>query len=112
MKNIEKLPDIVYPRSLVQKTNEIIDVLNQVTDGRYSEENPALTPVEGICTWTVTHNLGTEDITYEIYEGASPIVIDSTIVSSNVIEVKIKSSSNVSAKTYKITVLSGKVIEV
>ena len=104
--SILKLPDIVYPLSHVNKTNEIIDVLNDNLNMYYSEENPTLTSSEGACTWTVTHNLGTENINYSIYEGSNSIIADVSITSENAITITFNSSSNIAAKTYSIVVIS------
>ena len=61
--SITRLPEIVFPITQVNKVNEIVDVLNDNLNMYYSAENPDLTSVEGVCTWTVTHNLGTENVT-------------------------------------------------
>lgn len=103
---IQKLPNIVYPLSHVNKTNEIIDALNDGLNSSYSEESPALTPVEGVCTWTITHNLGTEDVNCTVYEGSSEVVTKIDVTSENVVTVKINSSSNVAAKAYSVLVLA------
>ena len=103
---IIKLPSIVYPLSLVDKTNEIIDVLNDNLNMYYSEENPALTSSGGVCTWTVTHNLGTENINYSVYEGSASIIADVSIVSENAIVVTLNSSSNITAGTFSIVIIS------
>ena len=104
--SILKLPDIVYPLAHVNKTNEIIDVLNDNLNMYYSENNPTLISSEGLCTWTVTHNLGTENINYSIYEGSNSIIADVSITSENAITVTFNSSSNIAKDTYSIVVIS------
>jgi hypothetical protein len=45
-----------------------------VTDGfpkKYAVGNTSLTSTSGVCTWTVTHNLGTKDVTVQVYEVAA-----------------------------------------
>ena len=44
MSVIERLPEIVYPLTQVNKVNEIVDVLNLGLNSSYTEENPLLTP--------------------------------------------------------------------
>ena len=103
---ILKLPNIVYPLQHLDKTNEIIDVVNAQLNTSYSEQNPALTPVEGVATWTVTHNLGTEDVSCTVYQGDSEVLADITVTSANVVTIKMNSSSNIVAETYSVLVLA------
>lgn len=73
----------------------------------YSEQNSALTQSGGVCTWTVTHNLGTSDVTVALYEVSTGdrVMYDYAITSTNVVTVKILSASNIAADTYKVVVL-------
>lgn len=69
----------------------------------YSEQNGALTVSGGVCTWTITHNLGNSNVSISVYEVSTgdKVMYDSTITSANVVTVKILASSNISAGTYK-----------
>ena len=104
--SIIKLPNIVLPLQHLDKTNEIIQVLNDNLNMNYSEENPLLTSVEGSCTWTVTHNLGTENVNYSIYRGSASILADVSVASENALTVTFNSASNISAGTYNIVVMA------
>ena len=104
--SIIKLPNIVYPLQHLDKTNEIIDVVNSQLNTSYTETNPALTVQEGVCTWTVTHNLDTEDVGVFVYQGDSEVLADVTVTSENVITVKFNSASNISAGVYSVVVLA------
>ena len=77
------------------------------TTRKYSEDNPALTQSSGLCTWTVTHNLGTKDVVVGIEEVSTGEVVYADIVktSTSVVTIKIVSSSNISAGTYRVTVI-------
>lgn len=68
--------------------------------------NPALTVSGGVCTWTITNTLRTSDCVASIREVAtnSEVLCDITYNSANII-VKINSSSNITAKTYKATIV-------
>ena len=103
---IIKLPNIVLPLQHLDKTNEIIQVLNDNLNMNYSESNPALTSVEDVCTWTVTHNLGTENVNYSVYEGSNSIITNVSVVSENVIEVTFNSNTNIAKDTYTIVVMA------
>ena len=103
---ITRLPEIVYPLTQVNKVNEIVDVLNENLNMSYTEENPLLTSVEGTCTWTVTHNLGTENINCSLYNGDNLVISTVSITSANTVTVSLNSSSNIAAGTYKIVIIS------
>lgn len=72
----------------------------------YSAQNSALTQSGGVCTWTVTHNLNNSNVNVSVYEVSSgdKVMYDTTVTSANVVTIKILSSSNISANTYKVVV--------
>lgn len=74
----------------------------------YTITNPALTVSGGVCTWTVTHSLGSS-VGVHVYEVSSgdEVGVDVTLTSSSVATVKLLAASNVSAGTYKVVVIGG-----
>ena len=82
-----------------------------VTDGfpkKYAVGNTSLTSTSGVCTWTVTHNLGTKDVTVQVYEVAadySQVEVDVQHTSTSVVTIKINSNSTISADTYRVVVI-------
>ena len=73
---------------------------------KITTNNPSLTASSGVCTWTISNTLGIEDVIVSIYEVTSkdqvfPAV---TIGSSNIV-IKINSSSNIAADTYKAVII-------
>jgi hypothetical protein len=104
--SITRLPEIVFPLTQVNKVNEIVDVLNDNLNMYYSAQNPALTSVEGVCTWTVTHNLGTENVNCSLYNGDNLVISNVSITSDNVVTINFNSSVNIPADTYKIVIIS------
>lgn len=72
----------------------------------YNATNPALTVSGGICTWTVTHNLNNTNVGVFLYEVSSGerVMYDYSVTNANSIAVKILSSANISAGTYKVVV--------
>lgn len=71
----------------------------------YSETNPALTESGGLCTWTVTHNLGSEYVNAIVYDSSNKrVMYDYDITNSNTIKVYILSENNISANAYKVVV--------
>lgn len=73
---------------------------------KYSATNPALTQSGGLCTWTVTHNLGTKNVQVTVYETSSgeEVIVDNVRTSTSVVTVKINSTSNITASTYTVVV--------
>jgi len=82
-----------------------------VTDGfakKYSEQNGSLTSVGGVCTWTVTHNLGTKAVNVQVYEVAADynqVEVDVQHTSTSVVTLKINSGSTITAGTYEVVVI-------
>ena len=73
----------------------------------YSAQNPELTVSGGICTWTITHNMNNSNVGIHVYEVSTgdEVMYDRSITSANVVTVKILSSSNITANTYKVVIL-------
>ena len=73
----------------------------------YTAQNTALTQSGGICTWTVTHNLGNSNVGVHLYEVSTgdEVMFDRAITSSNVVTIKILSASDIAADTYKVVIL-------
>jgi hypothetical protein len=82
-----------------------------ISDGfpkKYAEGNGSLTSSGGVCTWTVTHNLGTKDVTVQVYEVAADyaqVEVDVQHTSTSAITIKINSASTISADTYRVVVI-------
>jgi hypothetical protein len=82
-----------------------------VSDGfprKYAEGNGSLTSTGGLCTWTVTHNLGTKDVTVQVYEVAADyaqVEVDVQHTSTSSVTVKINSGSTITADTYRVVVI-------
>lgn len=106
MSIIQRLPEIVYPLTQVNKVNEIVDVLNVSTNSSYTASNPLLSSVDGSATWLVTHNLGTETINCSVYRGDNLVLAEISVTSENTITVTFNSSVAVPANTYTIVVMA------
>jgi len=82
-----------------------------VTDGfpkKYAIGNTSLTSTAGVCTWTVTHNLGTKDVTVQVYEVAADyaqVEVDVQHTSTSAITIKINSATTINADTYRVVVI-------
>lgn len=82
-----------------------------VADGfpkKYAEGNVSLASVSGVCTWTVTHNLATKDVTVQVYEVAadfSQVEVDVQHTSTSAITIKINSNATIPVDTYRVVVI-------
>lgn len=75
-----------------------------------AENNPALTASGGLCTWTITNTLNNADVVCSIREvGTGEEVYANITYTASTITIKINSSSNISAGTYRAVVIGQKV---
>lgn len=75
-----------------------------------AENNPALTASGGLCTWTITNTLNNADVVCSIREvGTGEEVYANITYTAASITIKINSSSNISAGTYRAVVIGQKV---
>lgn len=101
---VDKITSPITSIELINKTNEIIDNLGSSSGVSYTATCPAITPVDGVATWSVTHNLGTENIQATLYSGGNEIVKNVSITSANAVSIQFKASSNVTAGSYKVVI--------
>ena len=73
---------------------------------KFTATNGALTQSGGVCTWTITNSLSTADVIVSVYEVSTgaEVLCDIT-VTSGTITVKINSTSNIAANTYKAVII-------
>lgn len=67
---------------------------------------PALTPSSGICSWSVTHNLDSQNVVTALYNGSNKVSHNTNIVSQNGLTISFLSATNVSAGDYKVVVIA------
>lgn len=74
----------------------------------YTAACPAITIMDGVATWAVTHNLGTQTIITQLYSSSGAKIEHNVLITSNnAITITFKASSNVSAGDYTIVVMAG-----
>ena len=73
---------------------------------KFTATNGALTASGGVCTWEITNTIGSADVVCSVCEvsGGNEVFCDITYTASK-ITVKINSSSNIAASTYKAVVV-------
>lgn len=73
---------------------------------KWSENNPALTASSGVCTWNIANGISPDFIVavYEVSSGEQ--VFPHISYSGGYIVIKINSSSNISANTYKAVIIA------
>lgn len=73
---------------------------------KFTATNPALTPSSGVCTWTITNTLANADVQVIIREASSnQEVVAGVTTTSSTITIKMNSTSNISANTYKAVII-------
>ena len=71
--------------------------------------NTNLTPVDGVCTWAVSHTLGTDDVICEVYEVSTgnKVIMDIEATSATTVTIKMNANAAVAANTYKAVIIGG-----
>ena len=74
---------------------------------KYSGNNPALTSSNGYCTWTVTHNRNSTNLSITLKRISDNVIgmATYTIVDNNSITVQFLSNTDIVADTYNITII-------
>ena len=102
---VDKIITPPTAQAQIDKINEIIDNLSS-GGASYTASCPAITPVDGVATWSITHNLGSQAVVTALYSNNNKIEHNTLITSNNALTVTFKASSAVSAGSYKIVVLA------
>lgn len=70
--------------------------------------NPALTPTNGVCTWTIAHTLATTDFAIRIYEISTGknVIMDVTSTGNSGVTIQFNASGTVAAGTYKVVLIA------
>jgi hypothetical protein len=74
---------------------------------RFAASNDLLVPSSGIVTWTVTHSLGTKDVTVQVYDLATDATVEVDVVrtSTSVVTLSWVAGANVAADSYRVVVV-------
>lgn len=74
---------------------------------KFAANNPLLTPATDVITWTVTHSMGTEDVTVQVRDLASGayVEVDQTVSDANTVVLSWLSGSNVTADSYRVVIV-------
>lgn len=90
--------DIVTPLKLATYTSGMAK--------KFTAQNSALTQSGGVCTWAITNSLGTADVGVHVYEiSTGDEVMCAVNVAAGTITIKINSTSNIAANTYKAVII-------
>lgn len=74
---------------------------------RYAASNDLLVPSSGVVTWAVTHNLGTKDLTIQVYDLATDANVEVDVVrtSTTVATLSWNAAANVDANSYRVVIV-------
>jgi len=67
--------------------------------------NPAITPNNGIASWSIQHNLNTQNVIVSLFKGTNEIVKNVAIDSVNAVTVEFFANETVAAESHKIVVM-------
>jgi len=75
--------------------------------GKYATDCGSLTPSGGVVTFTVTHSLGTTDVTVSLKDTATKALVEADVVitDSNTVTISWNSASSVSSGAYRAVVI-------
>ena len=79
------------------KGNKITDTYTET----YSATNPVLTSTSNICTWTLTHNLGS-NVEVHVYDSSTnkEVMANITLTSSTAATIELFSTADIAAAAY------------
>lgn len=82
------------------------EISDAITATKYAANNTLLEPTSNVVSWTVTHSLGTRDVTVQVYElsGYTQVEVDVARTSTSVVTLSWVSASNVAADSYRVVV--------
>ena len=81
-------------------------VASALAGRKIAVNNTALTASSGVCTWTITNSMGTADVTVQIFEVSTGAqVMTEVLVGASTITIKLNSSSDISADTYRAVII-------
>lgn len=74
---------------------------------RYAASNTLLVPSSGVVTWTVTHSLGTKDVTVQVFDLVTNASVEVDVVrtSTSVVTLSWVASANVEADSYRVVII-------
>ena len=73
---------------------------------KIAANNTALTPSSGVATWTISNSIGTADVQVQIFEiSTGAQVMAEVAVGSSTITIKMNSTSNIAADTYRAVII-------
>lgn len=80
---------------------------NLAATTKYSENNGSLVPSNGVVTWTITHGIGTLDVTVQMRDLSDNalVVADVVFTNTNTVTISWLASSTVSADSYRVVVV-------
>lgn len=104
--NVPEIEVDTYGRVKTITTKSLtLDNFGKGTVAKYTASNEQLTPVEGVCTWVVEHNLGTTDCTCTIMDTNNKIVYaDVQFTSENAATITINSTATIAVGAYKVVI--------
>ena len=76
---------------------------NEANIKKQTFDSPALTPTDGVCTWTIDHSFNSKDITIRVYEVSTGenVILNTATNAASQVTIKFNAASSVAAGTYR-----------
>lgn len=76
---------------------------NEANIKKQTFDSPALTPTDGVCTWTIDHSFNTKDITIRVYEVSTGenVLLNIATNAASQVTIKFNAVNSVAAGTYR-----------
>lgn len=93
--------------SLHAATKSYVDNAVATKTAKYAVNNTLLQPTSNVVTWTVTHNLGSRDVTVQVYElsGYEQVEVDVARTNTTAVTLTWVATANVVADSYRAVVV-------
>lgn len=92
----EKLSDGTTTKTMTQ----VLSAPSKIT-----ASNTSLTPSGGVCTWTISNTLATEDVIVQVRDSSGNVVLPDIEITASTITISIVSASTITANTYKAVIM-------
>lgn len=87
-------------------SSDVTTALGYTPCKKMTAQNGALTASSGVCTWTITNSIGSADVLVQVRKASTGEVVEvAETITASTITIKLNSTSNIAANTYKAVII-------
>lgn len=87
-------------------SSDVTTALGYTPCKKITAQNGALTASSGVCTWTITNSIGSADVLVQVRNASTGAVVEvAETITASTITIKLNSTSNIAANTYKAVII-------